>query len=156
MSLQFKSAIFTLFLSAFISAFVFAADRGTAEEAKALLTKAIAHYKEVGRKQAFADFMSKKAPWLDRDLYVACSDSSHVLVANGAYPQYVGTSLDMTKALNGKPLGKAFWDAAETGETVDWMWMNPVTNKFERKAGIAQKADSDITCTVGYYKPSGN
>jgi hypothetical protein len=123
---------------------------------KALLVKAIAHYKEVGRKQALEDFSRKKAPWLDRDLYVACLDSKHVLVANGGYPQYVGMDiLDATKAKNGKPLGKALWDAASNGgtEVVEWVWLNPVSHNLENKAGLAQKADDDVACTVGWYNP---
>ena len=139
-----------------ISFFAWAAERGTPEEAKALLTKAIEHYKQVGRKQALDDFNSQKAPWLDRDLYVACLDSKHVLVANGGYPQYVGkTMLDWTKAKSGKPLGQALWDAASGGgtEIVEWIWLNPLSHVLENKAGLAQKADADIACTVGYYKP---
>jgi cytochrome c len=153
---KFKTLLVLSAILLWTSFFAWAGDRGTADEAKALLAKAIDHYKEVGRKQALEDFMSKKAPWLDRDLYVACLDSNHVLVANGAYPQYVGQNiLDMTKAKNGKPLGQALWDAASNGgtETVEWMWFNLVSHKLENKAGLAEKADADVACTVGYYKP---
>jgi len=102
------------------------------------------------------DFNSKKAPWLDRDLYVVCLDAKHVLLANGGYPQYVGSAIeDMTTAKNGKPLGKALWDAAQGGgtEVVEWKWFNPVSKQMENKAGAPQKADTDVACTVGYYKP---
>ena len=152
---QRKSIIFsTVFV--LISIFAWGADRGTADEAKALQTKAIEHYKQVGRKQAMEDFDNKKAPWLDRDLYVVCLDSKHTLLANGGYPQYVGTAIeDLTKAKNGKLLGQALWDSAEGGgtEVVEWRWLNPMTKSMENKAGIAQKADAEVACTVGYYKP---
>jgi len=140
----------------FVSVFVWAGERGTSDEAKALLTKAIAHYKEVGRKQALDDFNSKKAPWLDRDLYVVCLDSKHTLLANGGYPQYVGTAIeDGTKAKNGKRLGQALWDAASNAgtEVVEWVWLNPVSHNLENKAGVAQKVDNDVACTVGWYNP---
>src|SRR5262249_50633554 len=51
-------------------------ERGTPAEAKAMLEKAVEHYKSVGRTQAFADFNAKKAPFFDRDLYVFCNDSN--------------------------------------------------------------------------------
>jgi cytochrome c len=149
--LIFFSTVFVL-----ISVFAWSAERGTADEARALQTKAIAHYKQVGRKQAMDDFNSKKAPWIDRDLYVVCLDSNHVLLANGGYPQYVGSAMeDATQAKNGKPLGKALWDAAQAGgtEIVEWVWLNPVSKHMEMKAGVPQKADDDVACTVGYYKP---
>ena len=153
---QTKSVIIFSAILVLTGIFAWAAERGTADEAKALLAKAIEHYKQVGRVQALADFNSKKTPWLDRDLYVVCLDSKHILVANGGYPEYVGkTMLDLTTAKNGKPLGQALWDSAQNGgsEIVEWVWFNPLSKNLESKAGLTQKADADITCTVGYYKP---
>src|SRR5262245_2823457 len=72
------------------SVLLFAGERGTPAEAKAMLQKAIAHYKEVGRKQALADFNAKKPPFGDRDLYVFCIGRDLTIVANGGFPQYVG------------------------------------------------------------------
>lgn len=46
-----------------LAAFAHAVDRGTPSDAKAMLAKAAAHYKAVGRKQALADFNGKKAPF---------------------------------------------------------------------------------------------
>jgi hypothetical protein len=46
-----------------IAVSVHAGERGTPAEAKAMLEKAVAHYKAVGRKQALADFNAKKAPF---------------------------------------------------------------------------------------------
>jgi hypothetical protein len=129
------------------------AERGTPDEAKAMLKKAVEHYKAVGRAQAFADFNAKKAPFFDRDLYVACAGPDHKLMANGGYPQYVGTSLDAMKDADGKPLGKSLWDAATVeGGSVEYRWLNPVSNKPEPKVSYVQRVESDV-CVVGAYKP---
>ena len=53
-----------------------AAERGTAEEAKALLQKAVEHYQHVGADKAVQDFTGKKVPWVERDLYVACMNDT--------------------------------------------------------------------------------
>ena len=142
-------------LGMLIGSNVRAGDRGTAEEARALLQKAVEHYKQVGRTKALEDFTGKKAPWVDRDLYVACSNSKHILVANGAFPSYVGTSLDTVKDLNGTPLGESLWKEAEKGgvQSVEWHWFNPVTGKMELKTTLVQRLDADTQCSVGYYKP---
>src|ERR1700694_4027002 len=87
-----------------------ASDRGTPAEAKAMLQKAVAHYTSVGRKQALADFTAKKAPFGDRDLYVACIGPGRLISANGAFPAYVGTSVNVLKDANAKPVGNAMWD----------------------------------------------
>jgi cytochrome c len=150
-----KQITFSLFtILVLITGTLWGGDRGTADEAKAHLQKAVAHYKEVGRAKALEDFTGKKAPWVDRDLYVGCMDDvKHILVANGAFPNYVGQSLDGTKDLNGKPLGQSFAEAAAKGgiQQVAWHWFNPVTGKMEKKISLVQKVDDNTSCSVGYY-----
>jgi hypothetical protein len=133
-----------------------AGDRGTPSEAKAMLAKAIAHYRTVGRKQAFADFTGKKAPFGDRDLYVFCIGPDRVIVANGGYPSFVGSSADILKDADGKPLGKALLDAGsrEGGGSVEYAHINPVSHLPESKVAFVQKAREDV-CGVGAYNPKG-
>ena len=132
---------------------LFAAERGTPDEAKAMLAKAVAHYKEVGRTQALADFNAKKAPFGDRDLYVFCLAPDHIEVANGGFPSLVGRSADTLKDADGKPLGKAIWDAATKGSgSLRYRWYNPVSTMMERKVAFAQKVGDDV-CGVGAYTP---
>lgn len=133
-----------------------AGERGTPAEAKALLEKAVAHYKAVGRKQALADFTGRKAPFFDRDLYVFCIGSDRVTVANGGFPSYVGTSVDALMDADGKPLGKTLW---ETGSgkgqgSVAYRWINPLSHKTEPKVSFVQKVGEDV-CGVGAYNPKG-
>ena len=133
---------------------LFAANHGTPAEAKAMLDIAVAHYKSVGRKQALADFNAKKPPFWDRDLYVVCVHSDHVLVASGAFPQYVGTSVDVFKDADGKSLGKVIWDVALTKAegSVKYRMLNPVTHQVEPKITFFQKIGDDA-CGVGAYNP---
>jgi hypothetical protein len=131
-----------------------ALDRGTPEQAKALLAKAVAHYKEVGREKALADFNAKKPPFVDRDLYVVCLGPDHTIIAHGAFPPFVGSSSDLMKDSEGRPLGKALWDAAQGGGdgAVRYWWINPLSGKTEPKVSFAQKAGDDV-CIVGAYNP---
>jgi signal transduction histidine kinase len=140
-------------LSAALAGSVVAGERGTPAEAKAMLVKAGAHYKDVGRKQALADFTAKKAPFSDRDLYVFCIGADRTIVANGAYPSWVGVSADVLKDASGKLLGKALLDAGsrEGGGSVEYPHLNPVTHKAEQKVSFVQKVGDD-TCGVGAYK----
>lgn len=133
---------------------VFAADRGTPAEAKAMLRNAVSHYQQVGRNQALADFTAKKPPFGDRDLYVVCIGPDHTIIANGGFPQYVGASADALKDADGKSVGKAGWDVATSkGEgSVKYQWVNPLTHKTEPKITFFQKAGDDV-CGVGAYNP---
>lgn len=136
------------------SILLFAADRGTPAEAKAMLQKAVAHYREVGKKQALADFNAKKAPFGDRDLYVVCIGPDHKIIANGGFPQYVGYSADLIKDAEGKSVGKAGWDVATSKSegSVKYQWINPMTRKMEPKITFFAKAGDDV-CGVGAYNP---
>ena len=127
-------------------------ERGTPAEAKAMLQKAVEHYNAVGRKQALADFTSKKAPFFERDLYVACIGSDQNIIANGGFPSLVGKSADEWKDVDGKPLGKAAWEAASGNGSVEYRWYNPVSNKVEPKVFFVQKVGEDV-CGVGAYNP---
>jgi len=150
-----KLTVSCLLFLAIAAVTLFAADRGTPDEAKAMLQKAIAHYRSVGRKQALADFNAKKPPFGDRDLYVVCIGPDHTIVANGGFPQYVGMSADLMKDANGKSIGKAGYDIASTkGEgEVRYRWINPMTQKTESKVSFFAKAGDDA-CAVGAYSPN--
>lgn len=127
-------------------------ERGTPAEAKAMLAQAIEHYNSVGRKQALADFNDRKPPFYDRDLYVFCLSADGRTVANGGFPQYIGTSVDALKDAEGKPLGRRILAAASSGDgSVEYRWLNPVTHQAEHKISFARKAGEDV-CGVGAYK----
>jgi cytochrome c len=130
-----------------------AADRGTPAEAKAMLAKAVEHFHDVGRDRALSDFTAGKAPFHDRDLYVVCVDSKHVIVANGGYPSFVGSSADALVDANGVPLGKALWDAASKNPngSIRYPLVNPMTKKLEEKTTFYNKVADDLLCGVGAF-----
>jgi len=138
---------------AVLSVGALAADRGTPAEAEALVEKAKAHFQEVGRTQALVDFTGKKAPWVDRDLYVVCIDANHTILANGAFPKYVGVSADALTDADGKPLGKAFWNAVAEGPegSVKYRWINPVSGKIEWKIAYLRRVGDDLLIVGAYF-----
>lgn len=145
-----KAALSSL-LFALAAGALFAADRGS--PAEALLQRAIAHYKSVGRQQALSDFTAKKPPFGNGDLYVVCFRHDHTVVANGGFPQNVGTPGDLLKDVHGKGVAEAGWNAASTnGGVVRYRWINPVTHKLETKVAIFAKVGEDV-CGVGVYNP---
>ena len=129
-----------------------AADRGTPDEAKALLKKAAEHYRSAGRAKALADFSSGEKLYMDRDLYVVCIAPDRKLAANGQFPMLIGTSVDVLKDADGKPLGTAIINAgsAKGGGSVSYMMRNPLSGRIEPKIMFAQKFGEDV-CGVGAY-----
>ena len=59
-------------------------EKGTREEAKAMVDAAGEHVKKVGPEQAFKDFTDKaNKPWQNKDLYVFAYDMEGVNVGHG-------------------------------------------------------------------------
>ena len=119
-----------------------------------MLQQAVDHYNSVGRTQALADFTAKKAPFVDRDLYVFCLGPDGKTVANGGFPAYVGTPANLLKDADGKPLGTAILDAAASKDegSIEYKWINPVSHQLEPKISYWKKVGEDV-CGVGAYNP---
>ena len=128
--------------------------RGTPAEAQAMLTSANAHYEKAGRTQALADFTAKKAPFVDRDLYVFCYGPDGKTSAHGADPELVGVSYDTFKDVDGKAFGTELWKVGSRpgGGTVEYKWKNPVSDAIETKISVVRKVGDDV-CGVGAYTP---
>lgn len=131
---------------------VFAADRGTPGEARAMLLKAIAYYKSVGRKQALADFTARKPPFGDRDLFVFCLGPDHTVVANGGFPQLIGAKEGTVVDNDGKSVAAVARRLISINReaVVHYRWINPVTHNVELKITFFAKAGDDV-CGVGAY-----
>jgi cytochrome c len=137
----------------------FAADtiRGTPAEAKTMLADAVAYYKAVGRRQAFADFTAKEPPFGYRDLYVFCFGADHIVLANGGFPYDVGNRGDTVRDINGKGIATAAWDLVRSKNdgVVRYRWANPKTHVLEWKNTFFAKV-GDAVCGVGVYSPTSH
>jgi cytochrome c len=131
----------------------FAADRGTPEQAKALVERAVQHIKEAGKEKAFEDFDDPKGNFVEGDLYIFVEDMTAVNLAHGANKGLVGKSLYDVKDADGKPIGREFVAVAQaSGEGwVSYKWPNPVSKKIEEKLTYVKKMD-DMIVMCGAYK----
>jgi signal transduction histidine kinase len=134
---------------------VHAADeRAKPEEAKALLAKAVAHIKAVGRDKAYVDFMVKGSAWIDRDLYITVYDLTGKTLVHGANPRLVGKDNINLQDANGKFHIKERLEMAKTkgkGQQ-DFDFLNPMTKQIEPKLMFFERMD-DIVVACGAYKP---
>jgi len=150
-----KSVKCTVLSFAVLAAFgtsAHAADRGSADEASAMLDKAVAHYQSVGADQAFEDFSSQGNGWQDRDLYLFCFDEAGNTVAHGTNAKLVGRDLSGLKDADGKEFVVEILSKGQSGGGwVDYRWPNPLSKKVEQKSSVV-KAVGDHVCGVGIYK----
>ncbi|MBJ7313957.1 cache domain-containing protein [Rugamonas sp. CCM 8940] len=131
-----------------------AADKGSADEAVAMVKKAAALIKSDGKDKAFAAFSDTgNTTFHDRDLYIYVYDLNGVALAHGNNPKMVGKPLIGLKDNEGKAMIKEMIDLAKAKGKgwVEFKWPNPVTKAVEAKAGYVEKVD-DMLVGSGIYK----
>ena len=131
-----------------------AESHGTADEAKAMVERAVVLLKQVGADQAFAVFNDKTNPdFHDRDLYIFVRSMDGNTVAHGANKGMIGhTSLELKDA-DGKLYNKEMIELA-SGKGSGWVeyrWVNPMDKKIEQKASYIEKV-GDYVIGAGFYK----
>jgi signal transduction histidine kinase len=134
-------------------AFAAKAAKATQEEAKAMVTKAVALVKESGKAKAFAEFNNANGSFVDRDLYIYVVDMKGKVLAHGANAKLIGKDLYDLKDADQKPFVKEIIAvAASKGNGwVDYKWTNPTNKKVENKTAYFQKYE-DIVIVCGAYK----
>jgi cytochrome c len=126
----------------------------TAEEAKALAERAVAHIAAVGRDQAFADFTRPDGGFVDGELYIFCQDASGVVVAHGGNPRIVGQDMSGVRGPDGRLANVEINRLGFTKGSgwLEFRWPNPATKRIELKAAYVLKVDDHTVCGSGYYK----
>lgn len=131
-----------------------AGERGTTDEAIALVKKGMAYIKANGAESAYAAFSDPKGAFVDRDLYLFVFDMSGKTLAHGANPKLLGKNLIDMKDIDGKPLIKDFLELANAKGKgwVDYKWPHPVTKEYLPKSSYIEKIDKDTIIGCGVYK----
>lgn len=126
-----------------------AGEFGTADEAKAMLDKAVAAVK-ADKAGALEKFTKGEGGFKDRDLYPFCGGPDGNFTA---HPKLVGQSMKGLKDKAGKAVGEAFYSSAAEGKLseVTYMWPRPGSDTPVEKYSFVTKV-ADQVCVVGYYK----
>jgi signal transduction histidine kinase len=144
-----------LTFAGFVGTSAVAAERGSAEEASALVKKAVAYIKANGKEKAFAAINDSKGQFVDRDLYIFVYDmkGTNLAIGNGNAAKMNGKSLIDLRDADGKYILKSFIETVSTKGSgwVDYKWPNPVTKNVEAKSSYVEKLD-DIIVGAGIYK----
>ena len=127
---------------------------GTAEEAKAMLDKAVVALKG-NEGTALGEFNDKgNKTYHDRDLYVFCYDMTNGKFTAHPNPALMGTDVRALKVKD-DPLGQRIFDTIKSGganvSTVDYTFPKPGTTDPVPKQSFVTMVGNQ-GCGVGYYK----
>jgi hypothetical protein len=139
-----------------LSAAAFAQQGGTAEEARAMLDKAVAAVK-ADEHVALAMFLKGEGGFLDRDLYPFCFRHADGKLVASPKAVPAGTDIRSLKDANGNAYGEELHAAGQKPEghiteTKAYLFPKPgtTTPTFPKVSFVTRVRD--LVCGVGYYK----
>ena len=132
---------------------------GTADEAKAMLIRAVAAVK-ADKAKALDMFNKGEGGFRDRDLYVFCantSDGTIVAMGNPNLKQALGIDVRTAQNSTGRAFGVEIYAAMQKpeGEITEVSYMMPkpgADGTPVAKVSLVARAGYDLGCGVGYYK----
>jgi len=129
--------------------------RGSAEDAKAMLVKAVAAV-QADKAKALDMFNKGEGGFRDGDLYVFCvttSDGKFVATGNPNSKQLLGVDVKTIKDGNGDSIKLERATQKPEGEitTIDYSFAKPGASKEQVPKETFITTVGDLTCGVGYY-----
>jgi signal transduction histidine kinase len=148
-----KKVLMAIFIGFLCVSFTYAEEKGKANEAKALLDRAVAYYTANGKDKAFAAFNNTKGKFVHSDLYIYVIDINGDILAHGGDAKLIGQHMINLKDADGKEFIKAIIDDTKlkNRESRDYKWTNPLTKKVEKKSTFFERV-GDVIIICGYYK----
>lgn len=142
-----------------------AVERSNAEDAVALVNKAIDYLKKNGPEKSIAEFNTLASPFNSTsdinkkgDLYLFMFNARQMTagqLVHGKNPKIVGKDLSEMRDADGVYLIREIFKTCNGKEGKGWVsykWPNPVTNTVEAKQSYVVKVD-DYCIGTGIYKP---
>ena len=132
---------------------------GTADEAKAMLMKAVAAVR-ADEATALEMFNKGEGGFRDRDLYVFClspRDGTIVATGNPNLKEALGTDMRAAQNSTGRAFGAEIYAAIQKpeGQITEISYMLPRPGADDTpvaRVSLVARADADLGCGVGYYK----
>jgi methyl-accepting chemotaxis protein len=127
--------------------------QGTADEARAMLDRAMQHIDAVGQHQAFEDFHRSDAGFIDRDLYIVVTDRAGNYKVFGSRPDFVGKNIASVPGIDAEQfLRDAIQRADEGGGWVEYQVIHPSSNTVQDKISCFTQLGPDLLIGCGVFK----
>ena len=131
-----------------------AMEYGTADEAKALVAKAVDFYKANGKDKLLEEINNPQGQFISHDLYVVAYALDGTRLAHPYNKDFIGKSVAEAVDPDGKHYGQeelALIKSKGTG-WVDYKYADPVTKKVIDKSFYVVKVDTQLFLGCGVYK----
>lgn len=148
-------AVCTFFsIFSFMSMVGIALAGGSADEAKALVDKAVEFIAVNGKDKAIEAFNNPQGEFVKEDLYIFMFEYGGLCVGHGTNPKLLGKNILDLKDAEGKLFIHEFVEKVKSGGGwVDYQWTNPETKKIQPKSSYVKGIEgNDYYVGCGIYK----
>ena len=127
--------------------------QGSADEARALVDRALALVQQQGRSASHAALHSADEGFVDRDLHVFIVDRDGRYQLHGAKSEMEGRRVHDLPGIEGDRFVRdAFAAAAKGGDWIEYQIVHPVTGQVQPKASWVQDVDGRTVIGCGFYR----
>lgn len=127
--------------------------QGSADEAQALVQRALDRLHDVGWQQAAREFNAPRNGYVDRDLYVFVLDRSGRYHVHSAKPELVGQTVYQTQVVDpGAFMANSLEQLAIGPGWVEYTALHPVSGQPTPKASYMVPVDEDVFIGCGVYR----
>lgn len=129
-----------------------AADRGSADEAVALVKTVVADLRKHGREKIIQDVQNQAARYRDRDLYIVIGTLDGVSVANGSNPKLAGKNVIDIRDADGVFFMRERTALAKN-KGAGWhryRWLDPISKQMQKKSMYIERYE-DLIVGCGIY-----
>ncbi|MFZ6656305.1 methyl-accepting chemotaxis protein [Undibacterium sp. TJN19] len=126
--------------------------QGTADEAHALVKKAITTYQKHGRNALQIITANADKLYADRDMYVFAFDHKGQYIAFAGNAAKLKVNLFQVDGLDGRKLVADAFALPETGGWINYTIVNPLSKKVEAKTSYIERVADNLVLGCGVYK----
>jgi len=126
--------------------------QGTADEAYAMVKKAVSLYRQQGRTALSMITANADKHYTHKDMYVFAFNPQGQYLAFGGNAEKLKVNLFNVQGLNGRKLVEDAFNLPEEGGWVDYSIVNPVSSKLEAKTSYIEVVAPDLVIGCGVYK----
>lgn len=126
--------------------------QGTADEAYAMVKKAVAVYRAKGRGALQIITANKDKLFADRDMYVFAFDRNGDYLAFAGNAAKLKVNLFHVDGLDGRKLVRDAFELPASGGWINYKIVNPVSQKTEAKTSYIEAVDDNLVLGCGVYQ----
>ncbi|MES2888309.1 MAG: methyl-accepting chemotaxis protein [Pseudomonadota bacterium] len=127
--------------------------RGSADQARSLVERAVQHFHEVGWDRARIGFSNANGEWIDRDMYIFVFDRSGCFKVHPMRPDFVGKHLQESIGAAGADfMAKAQAAVANNTGWVNFEFPSPSSGEFVPKIAYVSQLSDELLIAASVFR----